>query len=549
MPFTLPKLRCALPPLGIAVGFLLLHLLLGFYGFFHWNLANGLLFSMYWFRPRSEWWAYAMLSILASSVHGFAVSIETVHNPFQLFKQHTWLLNFIGNVPQAFIGMLGVCMLQKRGITPEKASKLAQMSLLHVAALATAALYTLNDLWYVFTEGSVGNVRRGVIVDMQAIELPDSVPFLAKFALSHFMGAFLGIMLVVPMAMWMFAPSNHLGSKRISNAALIYLYLLPVLLFLGNASMISPSSSVAAILKIILLAAVVVFSFLHGWRGAAVSVLVVSILIGLYDHLNKGSTDVIELQLYVAVMGTMALLFGASVDELKKNESALQIDKIKLQKTLAALEDSTRRGMQSEELERKRLARELHDDMGQILTAMQTQISLGQQQISDQNRRENSQSLEQLTQKMSVSLKSVVNALTPDELNQLGLYTAITFGSPAQLCEMSHIHYQVELQGNSLLLDELEPVTSLAAYRIVQESVSNAVKYASCSSVQVRLRIGCRQEKIHLLISIADDGIGLKSLGQIKHGFHSIRDRAVALNGVLHVHNLPGVRVHVLLRQ
>jgi two-component system sensor histidine kinase UhpB len=321
------------------------------------------------------------------------------------------------------------------------------------------------------------------------------------------------------------------------------------LLFLGNASLINPSSSLAAILKILLLAAVVVFSFSHGWRGAAVSVLVVSMLIGVYDHFNNSNTDIIELQLYVAVMGAMALLFGASVDELKKNESALLTDKIKLQKTLAALADSTRRSMQSEELERKRLARELHDDMGQILTAMQTQISLGQQYGGGQDHRESTQSLENLTQKMTTSLKSVVNALSPDELNQLGLYTALTFGSPAQLCEMSHIHYQVELQGNSLLLDELEPVTSLAAYRIVQESVSNAVKYASCGSIWVRLRVGWRQEKIHLFISIADDGIGLKSLGQIKHGFHSIRDRAVALYGVLHVHNLPGVRVHVLLRQ
>ena len=50
-------------------------------------------------------------------------------------------------------------------------------------------------------------------------------------------------------------------------------------------------------------------------------------------------------------------------------------------------------------------------------------------------------------------------------------------------------------------------------------------------------------------ITITDNGIGLKSLGQIKHGFYSIRDRAIALNGVLHVQNLPGVRVHVLLRQ
>lgn len=107
----------------------------------------------------------------------------------------------------------------------------------------------------------------------------------------------------------------------------------------------------------------------------------------------------------------------------------------------------------------------------------------------------------------------------------------------------------MELLGNSLLLDELEPVCRLAAYRIVQEAVSNAVKYASCSNIQVRMRIWQRYETIFLFLSIVDDGIGLKSLGQIKHGFYSIRDRAIALNGILHVQNLPGVRVHVLLRQ
>jgi two-component system sensor histidine kinase UhpB len=302
-------------------------------------------------------------------------------------------------------------------------------------------------------------------------------------------------------------------------------------------------------LKILLLAAVVVFSFFHGWRGAALSVLVVSSLIALDDHLHGGSADIIEMQLYVAVMGSMALLFGASIDELKKSEITLQTDKGQLQRALDSLADSTRRGMQSEEFERKRIARELHDDLGQILTALQTQIALSQQHTDEPDRRQNTKTLEQLTQRMSGSLKSVVNALSPDELDQLGLYASIVYGSPAQQCDMSGIEYQVDLFGNSMLLDELESVARLAAYRIVQESISNAVKYASCNRIHVRLRIGKRAEKIYLVLCITDDGIGLKSLGQIKHGFYSIRDRAIALNGVLHVKNLPGVRVHVLLRQ
>jgi two-component system sensor histidine kinase UhpB len=455
----------------------------------------------------------------------------------------------IGNFIWPFPIMLGAWYLKTKSLFYNGPVTIKSMSMLHLAALLTTLFLTLKDLAYIFTEGMVGDVRGAVIVDMQAITYPESLPLLFKFTISHFMGGFLGIMLMVPMMQWLFVPANRIGSQRIIRSAVIYLYLLPLLLYLSGAWLSAANIGLSEMLKILLLAAVVVFSFFHGWRGAALSVLVVSSLIALDDHLHGGSADIIEMQLYVAVMGSMALLFGASIDELKKSEITLQTDKGQLQRALDSLADSTRRGMQSEEFERKRIARELHDDLGQILTALQTQIALSQQHTAEPDRRQNTKTLEQLTQRMSGSLKSVVNALSPDELDQLGLYASIVYGSPAQQCDMSGIEYQVDLFGNSMLLDELESVARLAAYRIVQESISNAVKYASCNRIHVRLRIGKRAEKIYLVLCITDDGIGLKSLGQIKHGFYSIRDRAIALNGVLHVKNLPGVRVHVLLRQ
>lgn len=542
-------MQTSLPPLRWILPVLILHLGFFFVGFFHWMLVAGLIFSVAFVRPRSEWPAWYVLFGSASMLQYFIVSWLSFGSLGGIYAAQGPLLLLIGNWLHPLLPMAGVALAQKQGLRTDNAHTLRGMSLLHVSAVLVAALFTLKDFWYIFSEGMVGDVRQGRIDDMQPIILPDSMPVLVNFGLSHFMGTFVGVILVFPVALWLLVPKNHAGSKRVINSALIYLYLLPFALLLSNIVDADPEAGLATMLQILLLAAVVVFSFLHGWRGAALSVLTVSIMIAVYDHLRTGSGDILALQLFVAVMGSMALLFGASVDELKLKESALQSDKGRLQKALAALADSTRRSMHSEELERKRLARELHDDMGQILTAMQAQISVSQQPDGAADRRENTQSLERLTQKMGASLKSVVNALTPDELNQLGLYAAITYGSPAQLCEVSHIGYQVDLQGNSLLLDELDPLTNLAAYRIVQESVSNAVKYALCSHIQIRLRVGMRGEKIHLFLGIADDGIGLKSLGQITHGFHSIRDRAMALNGVLHVHNLPGVRVHALLRQ
>jgi two-component system sensor histidine kinase UhpB len=265
--------------------------------------------------------------------------------------------------------------------------------------------------------------------------------------------------------------------------------------------------------------------------------------------MRGNNTDILELQLYVAVMGAMALLFGASVDELRHKERLLKVDKDQLQVALTALAESSRRSLHTEELERKRLARELHDEMGQTLTAIQTQLSLSALTAADENRTDELRRLEQLTQRLGHSLRSVVNSLTPDELDQLGLYTAITHGSPAQMCERAGLDYSTEIYGDSRLLDRLDMLTNLAAYRIVQEAVNNAIKHSHAQQVNVRLRIGERQRRILVLIDIRDDGIGLKSLRQIEHGFNSIRDRTAALNGVLNIQNLPGVRVHVMLRQ
>jgi len=549
MPQTLSPARWSLPPLWIVAVFLGLQLVFGYYGFMLWTLAQGVLFTAYWMRPRREWWCFALAAIGANVAVAIAVAWHSSGNPAQYFQHFSWAQFIIGSVLQAFIAMAGVHFLMKRGIRADTLGNLAQIGSLHLAALITAGLYALKDLLLVLAHGHITDVQQGQTLASLPLKFPEAYPLLASFALSHAMGAFLGILLLVPLALWLLVPGNRPGSQRIIRSALIYLYLLPMLLYLGNSLLIDPNGSVAAMLKILLLAGVVIFSFLHGWRGAALSVAVVSVLMALDNHIRGGGADILEMQLYVSVMGALALLFGASVDELRRSRSLLKIDRDQLQQALAKLATSSRRSLSSEELERKRLARELHDEMGQTLTAMQAQLSLSHQRASNEEQSNGIQLLEQLTQRLGRSLRSVVNALTPDELDQLGLYAAITYGSPSQMCEYAGVNYTCEIYGDSQLLDRLEMVTNLAAYRIVQEAVNNALKYANCQNIRVRMRIGERQRKILVLLDILDDGIGLKSLGQIEHGFYSIRDRAAALNGVLHIQNIFGVRIHVLLRQ
>lgn len=106
-----------------------------------------------------------------------------------------------------------------------------------------------------------------------------------------------------------------------------------------------------------------------------------------------------------------------------------------------------------------------------------------------------------------------------------------------------------ELSGDDQLLDRLDMMSNFAAYHIVQEVLNSVLKYAHCERIHVRLRIGEWRRVIFVLLDILDDGIGLKSLRQIAHGFYSICDWVDALNGVLHIQKLPDLRMHVLLRQ
>lgn len=536
------------PPLWLITAMVLGYGLF-FIGFFHWMLAGGLMFSVFLIRPRGEWPVWYLAFGLSSLLQYFTISYLSFGTILGSFEQQGLHLLIIGNWLSPALIMLAVFTVQRFGFNSDSAASLRGMSLMHAGAALVGVLLMAKDYLYIFSEGMVGDVRAGRIVDMQPIAWPESLPVLLKFGISHFMGGFLGVMLIVPMAIWLLVRSNRSGSARIIRSTLLYIYLVPMLLYFGSSMITEPNENLQTLLRILLLAAVVVFSFLHGWRGAALSVLVVSGLITLDDSMRGNATDILELQLYVAVMGAMALLFGASVDELRQKERMLNVDKERLQVALSALAESSRRSLHTEELERKRLARELHDEMGQTLTAIQTQLSLSSLTAVDEKRIEELRRLEQLTQRLGHSLRSVVNSLTPDELDQLGLYTAITHGSPAQMCERAGLDYSTEIYGDSRLLERLDMLTNLAAYRIVQEAVTNAIKHSHAQQITVRLRIGERQRRILVLIDIRDDGIGLKSLRQIEHGFNSIRDRTAALNGVLNIQNLPGVRVHVMLRQ
>lgn len=184
------------------------------------------------------------------------------------------------------------------------------------------------------------------------------------------------------------------------------------------------------------------------------------------------------------------------------------------------------------EEEKARLARELHDELGANLTAINIDLNA----VADQLRARAPALAAMLdrargTLVNTVELKRrIVENLRPSMLDNLGLATALQsycgdFGRVTGLDCDALIDGEVDSAG---------PMHAIAVFRIVQESLNNIAKYARASQVTVHLA----REGEHLALEITDDGIGIDPDAVSKprsHGLLGMRERALLLGGTLTV--------------
>ena len=184
------------------------------------------------------------------------------------------------------------------------------------------------------------------------------------------------------------------------------------------------------------------------------------------------------------------------------------------------------------EEEKARLARELHDELGANLTAINIDLNavadklrLSQPLLADMLDRARG------TLVNTVELKRrIVENLRPSLLDNLGLATALQnyageFGRVAGLDCETLIDGEVDAAG---------PMQAIAVFRIVQESLNNIAKYAHASSVIVHLA----REGGMLALEISDNGIGIEDDAVSKpksHGLLGMRERALLLGGTLQI--------------
>jgi len=244
------------------------------------------------------------------------------------------------------------------------------------------------------------------------------------------------------------------------------------------------------------------------------------------------SIEAVTAPIRIRVLAT-TLLTGLLVSLLIMLALRMRTSKAALLEQVQAL---SRDMMQAREVERADIARTLHDEFGQVLTAIQIQAELSDQRCQAKNCAaaiESIHRVEQFSVRLQNCTRAVLNKLNPVHLEELGLLEAVK-----DLCKEwqhnGHFKVSFSVQGSVKLLPDQ---TNIHLFRIVQEGLTNIVRHSGASQARIAFRFKANR----LVLRIEDNGCGL-NLQQVAigSGLTSMRERIRLLGGSLEVALLPG---------
>ena len=508
------------PLLGI--GYLLLWLLLWPTVQPYWMLPYGLRFGALLLTPVRHWGWLLGAELVA------AAGIDVVQG-----LPLGWA-GFLGHaLPEPLVVAGGVGLLRRFNLhaslqSPQEVTQLV-LSVVMVVAATTAV-----DAALMVSLHAPGPA--GLMVGMLGEQL-----------LSHY----LAVLLLVPLMIMLLR--SRFEQRALANllvdGLLVMLPSMAILLVLSEQA--APQPQFARVLS---LAPVLFFAFRHGWRGASLSMIVSSLGMTLVDQYLGHAPASAAGYLFLAVAGTGALMLGSATDALRRSSERVAEQNMylgavnrRLDQLAHQLRSAARGNLQADENQRRHMAAELHDELGQNITAIQTHVKLAQRRLREAGMEDISTSINAILAHMRRALHHMLDDLRPAVLDEFGLLRALDEGPIRDLLNSAGMAYHTELHGDPRLLDD---DTRTAIYRLVQESATNAVKHAQASEFRLRLRIGERQGNALALLDLRDNGTGLPSrLPQGGRGLLGMRDRVTSLGGQFQLRaDHTGVHLRILLR-
>lgn len=216
----------------------------------------------------------------------------------------------------------------------------------------------------------------------------------------------------------------------------------------------------------------------------------------------------------------------------RKSEQELHQARLRLQ-ALAS------RMLQVQEAERRHIARELHDEIGQSLTAMKLNLDALQRRLGDHAALPLAIEVTDIAELLLDQVRKLSLDLRPPQLDDLGLSAALNW----------LVKRHGGQDGPTILLEapdrlpRLDPIIETASFRIAQEALTNALRHARAA--EVRIALGIEEECFRL--SVRDDGVGFDAAAAQARAVHGgslglvgMRERAMLAGGTLDVAARPG---------
>lgn len=289
------------------------------------------------------------------------------------------------------------------------------------------------------------------------------------------------------------------------------------------------SMMVAGITSTVLLASVTIWTGVVIWRdrtrsaSGATRVLTWAFVLWGIHHLDypllRGFGAAVLYGAFVDVLFLFAIGFGMLFLVLGDERSRLAARTVEL-------EQLTRLLLRAQEDERRRIARELHDEAGQVLTAVKIELDLDGHHDAGAR-----------VGRALAQVRDLSNLLRPSALDDLGLVPALR-ALAADVSQRSRL--QVDLEINCA--QPIAPDTEVVIYRVMQEALTNAVRHARAT--RVRASVATRESDI--LMTVEDDGRGLSPDASANLGWLGMQERVTAAGGTLSIgggHGDRGVRL------
>lgn len=264
------------------------------------------------------------------------------------------------------------------------------------------------------------------------------------------------------------------------------------------------------------------------WQGEKVGVLQ-----AFHQEATAFDEDDRQLLEIVAVWLAIALINARLLESQKAARKIAELQSERLQIL-------TRRILSAQEDERRRMARELHDEAGQALAVLKMNLSLLRNDIQDPTLKGRLAEIIELTGQTAKNVRLLAHNLRPPALDAFGLAHTLE-----ELCRKFAAHTQIQMAFHADPIPTLATDFNIVCYRFVQEALANIAKHANATHIHVTVRkIGDM-----LVIEVRDNGQGF-DVTQVASGigFLGMTERLELLDGTLQVQSTPGEGTHLIAR-